>query len=304
MPGGGGWPSAPPGGPGGGGGGGGGGNPPGECQVGGLIENGFAPPNPCNPGGGNPLPPVPPPPLPPCDPFIDSLQKNVEFNGKISYLEQDSVFDKSVETGFTGVLSNNNAGKYAYAQGETVSNGIGTINFYKPNSNYFPHGPVDVIMHCHADNGANVKLNCIFSPADVTFMASNLLNGTDMYNNNSNFVFVVTAMGIETNTGNPKAVTYMLKVTDLQAFQNFAIANTGANGKDVDKMEKFKDNHNYKFKNKNIPNSEREFLKMLNVNANGVGSGLSLYKANNTATGRKWSRLNLDGNTVTTTNCF
>ena len=73
MPGGGGWRSAPPGGPG-GGGGGGGGNPPGECQVGGLIENGFAPPNPCYPGGGNPLPPVPPIPPLPNRHLIDSLQ--------------------------------------------------------------------------------------------------------------------------------------------------------------------------------------------------------------------------------------
>jgi hypothetical protein len=57
---GGGWPSAPtgPGGTGGGGGptGGGGGN----CVVGGLIIEGFMPPNPCNPPtGGNPLPPIP-----------------------------------------------------------------------------------------------------------------------------------------------------------------------------------------------------------------------------------------------------
>jgi hypothetical protein len=63
---GGGWPSAPPSGPGGtGGGGSGGGNPNGNCVVGGLIQNGFAPPNPCNPPtGGNPLPPNDDPPLP------------------------------------------------------------------------------------------------------------------------------------------------------------------------------------------------------------------------------------------------
>jgi hypothetical protein len=57
--GGGGWPSAPPSGPGGTGGGGGSTTGGGNCVVGGLVQNGFAPPNPCNPpGGGNPLPPA------------------------------------------------------------------------------------------------------------------------------------------------------------------------------------------------------------------------------------------------------
>jgi hypothetical protein len=69
------WPSAPPTGPGGTGGGPTGGGPTG-CLVGGLIENGFAPPNPCNPpGGGNPLPPVTPPASHnPCDSLLKYSQ--------------------------------------------------------------------------------------------------------------------------------------------------------------------------------------------------------------------------------------
>ena len=101
MPGGGGWPSAPPGGP--GGGGGGGGNPPGECQVGGLIENGFAPPNPCNPGGGNPLPPMPEPTI---------LEKLLAYSLAINHIA-DSVFNLSMvipqkEYAFIVVKNNQN----------------------------------------------------------------------------------------------------------------------------------------------------------------------------------------------------
>lgn len=290
----------------------GGGTGPGGTGGGGPCGTCTPPPPPpnCNDpfysfgpcGQPPPPPPPPPPPVPPCDTFINTLQNNVMFNNRISYLEQDSVFDKNVETGFTGLLGNNNSNQYIYAKGETVSGGIGTIDFYK--LQYFPHGPVDVILHCHADNGAGVNLNSIFSPYDVIFMASNLLNGTNMYKNNANFAFVVTAKGFETNTGNPKTVTYMLKITDLQAFTNFAIANTGADGNDAKKMGKFVKKHNYKFITKNIPNSEREFLKMLKMNANGVGSGLSLYKADNASGSRKWSRPSLNGNTVNQTNCY
>jgi hypothetical protein len=93
-----GWPSAPPSGPGGTGGGGSptGGGPTG-CLVGGLIQNGFAPPNPCNPPtGGNPLPPINPNliwlrnnlPLTP-NQFNWLLEKPFRFNEVYNYLEEE-----------------------------------------------------------------------------------------------------------------------------------------------------------------------------------------------------------------------
>ncbi len=149
LPGGGGntgWPSAPPSGPGGTGGGPTGGGPTG-CSVGGLIQEGYAPPNPCNPPtGGNPLPPI--------NNIVQSLTTILQLNpNQISWLNQNtsaaieinSLLQQSLsdENPITKLAYNDEYPEYAIAASKmTIAAGI----------NSFITGPYD-LSHYNAIKG-------------------------------------------------------------------------------------------------------------------------------------------------------
>ena len=278
MPEGGGWPSAPPGGPG-GGGGGGGSNPPGGCQVGGLIENGFAPPNPCNgPGGGNPLPPVPPPPSTynPCDTLNKYSQGN-DFNVMLQDLRS------KINTRREELYIFNNT----LIPGSPITHHLGEENVFQvdaPNDNYFQN--TWGFFHNHYADVDSASL--IFSSGDMNIF-SNIITDTAFFNVDYKHFM----MGMVADSG----ANYILMVNNITQFRSwmaslsvFGIDNVFGGIYRIQKLTQ-----------ENLPlskaESERRFLKIL------APSGLILFRGNNNAT--SWTPIKLDNTgTVIETNCL
>lgn len=262
-----GWPSSPPSGPGGTGGGGGPTGGGGNCVVGGLIIEGWAPPNPCYPPtGGNPLPPITLPPLNPCN-FILQLQQDTAFMNKVKQLNRNQAFNLNYETGYT--VNNRQTKDYVFKQGLPNAASIDWN---------IPYGTkVDGFMHCHY--GGYRGLNNVFSADDIVYMARALVKG--YVRDTANLFFIVT-----NKNDNP----YLVKVNNVAKFIVFAKKIVGNSGDDQKKqnnfINRFNNKLNYGYFDKNTVN----FLRMLESE---VGNGLVLFRANDETT--RWSKLRLTG---------
>ncbi len=264
-PGGGGWPSAPPPGPGGTGGGGGptgGGN----CNVGGLILEGWAPPNPCYPPtGGNPLPPVPP--NPPCSEFITSLEANTNFIDRMKYLNTATVLNAPNEVGYTiRDITQYNSNSYIPGTGSATSPIIDWS---------FPGGTkVEGLIHSHYSG-----LNSIFSHDDVILMARLFL--ANFAKDTNNLFFAMTSKD---------SPPFLMKVGNASTFRTFCEKIVGVNGNDEEKMKTFARKCVGKIDSDDFYTNEKEFLKI--IKELGAENGLILYRGDENF--NKWTKRKVD----------
>lgn len=276
----GGWPSIPPNYP--GGGGSGGDNPTGNCKVGGLILDGFAPPNPCNPpGGGNPLPPILPPinTYNPCDTLIKYAVGN-DFNVMLQDL--------------MGKLNSNKEEMYIFhnplipnSPNNSITLHVGQPNEFEvlpPSDNYF-QGAWG-LFHNHYKNQDSASL--IFSAGDMEVFA-NIITDTSFYNVN----YKRFMMGVVADSG----ANYILMVNNITQFRNW-VTNSSVFGLENVFGPAFKLANLTQL---NLPISkaetEKRFLTFL------APLGLKLFRGNSSATAWTPIKLNASG-TVVETNCL
>ncbi len=266
--------TAPGGGTPGTGGGGGGGDIPPTYPCNPNLPLSFSGSSPTNNVDPNPLPPCPPEgggwtPAPnPCDTYMQALPNDAYFTSIFKYLNNPTVINLDVETGFLVIRS-----AVPYQQVTGVDINSPTINW----TNLAAGGiKYDGFLHSHYCPDPPTKcLSGIFSPLDVIFMTQLYLAGKAK--DSTNFFIGVASRD------NP----YILKVTNTTKFRRFA-EKISASSKAV---KDFQADYNPKLISANPDNNEENFLKMMQeMNA---GTGLTLFRGNKDC--NQWTKLSLSG---------